>query len=84
MVIMEINGNRRMILFNKNCFGNHMSLGVSVPNGHILRAQLIDYIISRVNACVPSEYKKNRVKIKRLQSNRENNFNYRQVKMVGE
>jgi hypothetical protein len=84
VVIMAIYGNQKIIFFNKSRIGYHMLIGVSVPSQHILRAELIDRVISRVIACVPSEYKKKRVQVKRLQSNKGKHFDCKQAKMVGE
>jgi hypothetical protein len=60
-----------------------MSLGTSVPNGYILRANLKDSVLSKAIACVPSEYKKIRAQVKKLQRNTSKNIVSRHAKMVG-
>lgn len=51
---------------NKFYLGNHMSLSTSISNGYILRTELIDSVLSKVIACMPSKYKKIRAQVKKL------------------
>lgn len=61
-----------------------MPLSVFVPNSNALRVEIIDYIFSRAFASMPSEYKKKRALVQRLQRKKRRDFVCRQAKMVGE